>query len=120
MPGQRVHDGNVFPLVYSLPEGYPTPDVEASKAYLQSLAGSGELTTLLRRHGAILFRGFGHASAETFSSLVRAAEEGRGSKPFEQIGLAGKRNHLANQVFTANEGPPERRFYQHNEVSRVR
>lgn len=116
--GQRTYDGKVFPLVLAVPASDPTPNLEDAAVYLQTLGGSGELNKLLNDHGAVLFRGFGHASPETFSKLVRAAEEqgGRGSSPFEQIGLAGKRNSLAPEVFTANEGPPDRRFYQHNEV----
>jgi hypothetical protein len=119
IPGQQTFNSKVFPLALILPSEHSIPTVEAGAAYLRSLAASGELTRLLNEHGAILFRGFGHPSAETFSTLVRAAEEGRGSVPFEQIGLAGKRNHLAEEVFTANEGPPERRFYQHNEARSI-
>ena len=118
VPGQREWQGKVFPLALALTSPDAQPTVEAGAAYLRQLGESGQLTRWLDEHGAILFRGFGHASPETFSALVAAAEEGRGSKPFEQIGLAGKRNILAEHVFTANEGPQDRRFYQHNEVCR--
>ncbi|KAM0747649.1 Clavaminate synthase-like protein [Meredithblackwellia eburnea MCA 4105] len=118
IPGARTFNGHTFPLGLKLLEDTPTPSVDAGAEYLQKLAASGALTKLLNQHGAVLFRGFGHPSPETFSVLVRAAEEARGSKPFEQIGLAGKRNNLAKEVFTANEGPKERRFYQHNEYAR--
>ncbi|KAH6682177.1 hypothetical protein F5X68DRAFT_242786 [Plectosphaerella plurivora] len=52
--------------------------------------------------------------------MVNAVEEGRGSHPFEEIGLAGKPTPLAKNVWTANEGSPTTRFYQHNEVSNIR
>lgn len=116
IPGQRTVHSKVFPLALALPDdgSYKKPSEGAE--YLQRLGRAGILTQLMRDHGAVLFRGFGSPSAETFSSLVNAAEVSRGSKPFEQIGLAGRRHHLAKEVFTANEGPPDRRFYQHNEV----
>ena len=54
VPGQKIYDGNVFPLALALPADYPTPDVPASESYLRELAASGKLTRLLRQHGAIL------------------------------------------------------------------
>ena len=119
VPGARTYFGNALPygLQVRKTEGKsnPPPVVESAAA-LRSLAESGKIQELLERHGAILLRGIGHPSAQTFSDLVCAAEEGRGSYPHEQIGLAGKRTPTAKNVWTANEGPPDRRFYQHNEV----
>ncbi len=122
IPGARAYDGNVLPYglkVVSQDSTTSSPTVEDAAAALRSLAESGKLTELLNRHGAVLFRGIGSPSAETFSQLVCAAEQGRGSEEHEQIGLAGKRTPIAKSIWTANEGPKDRRFYQHNEVSNV-
>ncbi|CDK26056.1 unnamed protein product [Kuraishia capsulata CBS 1993] len=116
-PGQMVIDGNVFPLVLV----YKSSDVsrrDITEKFLSEVSSKGIFTTLLQNHGAVLLRGLGDSSGETFSRFVTAVEKSRGSFPFEQIGLAGKRHAWAENVFTANEGPPKTRFYQHNEYSR--
>ncbi|KAM5345419.1 hypothetical protein ACJ41O_011281 [Fusarium nematophilum] len=120
VPGAREYFGNALP--YGLKAkggaGDNPPPVSESALALRDFAESGRLQELLDRHGAVLFRGFGHPAAQTFSDLVCAAEEGRGYHPFEQIGLAGKRTQVAKNIWTANEGSPLTRFYQHNEYSR--
>ncbi|KAG7450812.1 Clavaminate synthase-like protein [Guyanagaster necrorhizus] len=118
LPDARNFHGKTFPIAFHRPEGSCQLSVEEGVEYIRKISGSGELTRLLQDHGAVVFRGFGHASADTFSKLIIAAEEARGNKPFEQIGLAGKRLTKAPEVFSANEGPRTRRFYQHNEYAR--
>lgn len=101
----RLFHGKEFPIAFQhTSSDVSKPSVEAGASFLRQLAASGELTRLLNEHGAILFRGFGTPSAETFSALVTAAEEGRGNKPHEQVGLAGKRSEQAKNVHSANEG----------------
>ncbi|KXH53155.1 hypothetical protein CNYM01_01876 [Colletotrichum nymphaeae SA-01] len=119
VPGARTYFGHALPYGLQVKSSGPTglaPPVAESAAALRALGNSGKLQDLLDKHGAVLIRGAGHASAETFSKLVGAAEKGRGSYPHVQIGLAGKRTPLADNVWTANEGSPSTRFYQHNEV----
>lgn len=117
VPGARAYYGNSLPIGLQVKgEDGKEPSVLESAASLRSLSESGKIGELLDRHGAVLIRGVGRASAETFAELVNAVEEGRGSHPYEQIGLAGKRTPLARNVWTANEGSPATRFYQHNEV----
>ncbi|KAK1625371.1 hypothetical protein BDP81DRAFT_355838 [Colletotrichum phormii] len=121
VPGARTYFGHALPYglqVKSNGATSHTPPVTESAAALRALGESGKLQDLLEKHGAVLIRGAGNASAETFSQLVGAAEKGRGSYPHVQIGLAGKRTPLADNVWTANEGSPSTRFYQHNEYSR--
>ncbi|RAK82240.1 Clavaminate synthase-like protein [Aspergillus fijiensis CBS 313.89] len=123
VPGAQTVHGNAFPygLEIHRPDGAASsgvPTVDDAVTAIASLAESGRLSELLQRHGAVLIHGIGHPSAETFARLVNAAEKARGSHPFEQIGLAGKRTLVAENVWTANEGPSDRRFYQHNEYSR--
>ncbi|KAH8172081.1 taurine catabolism dioxygenase tauD, tfdA family protein [Sarocladium implicatum] len=122
VPGAREYYGNALPYGLQVTSANKAdgeaPAVSDSAAALRSLAESGRITELLDRHGAALIRGAGHPSADTFAELINAIEEGRGSHPYEQIGLAGKRTVLAKNVWTANEGSPTTRFYQHNEYSR--
>ncbi|KAK1484229.1 hypothetical protein CCUS01_03941 [Colletotrichum cuscutae] len=118
VPGARTYFGHALPYGLQVKSSGPTglvPPVVESAAALRALGDSGKLQDLLDKHGAVLVRGAGNASAETFSKLVGAAEKGRGSYPHVQIGLAGKRTPLADNVWTANEGSPSTRFYQHNE-----
>ncbi|KAK1852231.1 taurine catabolism dioxygenase [Colletotrichum chrysophilum] len=120
VPGARTYFGNTLPYGLQVKQtGTATPAVEDTAAALRKLGESGKLQELLERHGAVLVRGTGHPSADTFAKLVGAAEEGRGSHPHVQIGLAGKRTPLAENVWTANEGSPLTRFYQHNEAYAV-
>lgn len=122
VPGARSYFGHALPYglqVKQKGENGNAPPVAESAAALRALGESGRLQELLERHGAVLVRGAGQPSAETFSRLVGAAERGRGSLPHVQIGLAGKRTPLAENVWTANEGSPSTRFYQHNEVRSV-
>ncbi|KAJ3948560.1 uncharacterized protein N0V96_002817 [Colletotrichum fioriniae] len=119
VPGARTYFGHALPYglqVKSNDTSSSAPPVAESAAALRALGESGRLQDLLEKHGAVLIRGAGNPSAETFSKLVGAAERGRGSYPHVQIGLAGKRSPLADNVWTANEGSPTTRFYQHNEA----
>ncbi|KXH40235.1 hypothetical protein CSIM01_06412 [Colletotrichum simmondsii] len=118
VPGARTYFGQALPYGLHVKSSGPTglaPPVAESAAALRALGDSGKLQDLLDKHGAVLIRGAGNASAETFSKLVGAAEKGRGSYLHVQIGLAGKRTPIADNVWTANEGSPSTRFYQHNE-----
>ncbi|KAL3425201.1 hypothetical protein PVAG01_04482 [Phlyctema vagabunda] len=119
VPGARIVHGVTFPygLRVTGPNASETP-IDLLAAKLRSLSESGEIKALLERHGAIVVSGLGSPSKQAFSDLVTAVEEGRGSHPHIQIGLAGKRNPVAKNIWTANEGSPDRRFYQHNEYSR--
>ncbi|WYZ35256.1 hypothetical protein EsH8_I_001532 [Colletotrichum jinshuiense] len=112
VPGAREYFGNALPYGLQVKQTETTsddPPVADSVAALRTLGESGKLKELLDRHGAVLVRGVGHPSADTFSKLVAAAEEGRGSHRHVQIGLAGKRTPLADNVWTANEGSPSTR-----------
>ncbi|KAI8243629.1 Clavaminate synthase-like protein [Colletotrichum sp. SAR 10_99] len=100
VPGARTYFGNTLPYGLQVKQiGAATPAVEDTAAALRELGDSGKLQELLERHGAVLVRGAGHPSADTFAKLVGAAEEGRGSRPHVQIGLAGKRTPLADNAY---------------------
>ncbi|GMM35414.1 hypothetical protein DASC09_027390 [Saccharomycopsis crataegensis] len=113
----RIVNGYVFPLVLQVSASDIT-NKKVITSLISEISSNGTFTDLLANHGAVLLRGFNDNSGETFSKYITAIESSRGRTPFEQIGLAGKRHKWAENVFTANEGPPNTRFYQHNEYAR--
>lgn len=117
VPGFRIINGYTFPLALVV-KSSDLSNTNATKKFLEQISSEGIITDLLNKHGAILLRGLGDSSAQGFSKFVTAIETSRGRVPFQQIGLAGKRHQKAENVFTANEGPPNVRFYQHNEYAR--
>ncbi|KAI9743690.1 MAG: hypothetical protein M1818_003006 [Claussenomyces sp. TS43310] len=119
LPGARVVHGNVFPLalLMSKPDGSKLT-LDEGAAAIRDLSEKGITTKLLNTYGAVILRGVREPSAHAFSVLVHAAEEGRGNKPYDQIGLAGSRTVHDKEVFSASEAPPHLWIYQHNEYSR--
>ncbi|XP_058099989.1 clavaminate synthase-like protein At3g21360 [Magnolia sinica] len=71
-----------------------------------------QLTDLLLRHGAILFRGFGVSSAEEFSRVVEAFEWD--DMPYMGAAIRAK---VVNRIFTANDSPLDQLIYFHHEMS---
>lgn len=119
VPGARRIHGNVFPLALNITK--PSAEqvtVDEAAAAIRDLSERGITTDLLNTHGAVLLRGPRNPSAKAFSTLVHAAEEGRGHKPFDQLGLAGSRTVHEKEVFSASESPPNLWIYHHNEYSR--
>jgi alpha-ketoglutarate-dependent taurine dioxygenase len=78
-------------------------------------ANRDTINSLLKKHGALLFRGFGtdeQADFERFldAMLLRRMHYKEGATP---------RSELGNQVYTSTEFPPEHRIALHNELSYV-
>lgn len=119
IPGSRIVHGNVFPLALVLTkEDGSNPTVDEAATAIRDLSERGITTELLNKHGALLLRGPRDRSANAFSRLVHAAEEGRGHVPYEQLGLAGSRTVHDKEVFSASEAPQHLWIYHHNEYSR--
>lgn len=70
---------------------------------------------LLRRHGAVLFRGFDVAGQEDLQSFTKAL----GMRLMEYMEGATPRKVLGNNVFTSTEFPPQHAIALHNENSYV-
>lgn len=100
---------NVFPLSLS-PSALNTSlgDILAETSRLSS---SGELHSLLNKHGAIYFQNLGLKDAEEFSQFAHSF----GWSPHEDIGNPVRRTIHAKNVATANEGPNTQPVYPHNE-----
>lgn len=81
---------------------------------LQSRDG-GILTSLLARHGTLLFRDLPIHNAEDFSRFTHAF----GYRPHEIIGIVVDRPLLAPNVAPANESPKKVLIYNHNESPQV-
>lgn len=75
------------------------------------LARSGELDTLLNKHGAVYFKDLGLKDAGEFSEFAHAF----GWVPHEDIGNPVRRTIHARNVASANEGPNTQPVYPHNE-----
>lgn len=65
----------------------------------------------LRRHGGILFRGFGIESVERFQELVRTAA----GDPLEYRQRATPRSRVEGKVYTSTDYPPDQAIELHNE-----
>jgi alpha-ketoglutarate-dependent taurine dioxygenase len=98
-----------FPLALAV-EG--ADDVSSSIKKLRELTESGELHSLIRRHGgAILFRGLPLKTPDDYSKVAHAF----GFRHHIEVGRPPLRTVLAPNVKTANEGPPELPIWPHNE-----
>ncbi|CAK7218987.1 hypothetical protein SCUCBS95973_003668 [Sporothrix curviconia] len=115
VPGARVVHGKAFPLGIRVKEGQAFSDIDAAVAHIDRLAEQGTLDDLLRDHGTILFRGFPVADASGFSRFVQAF---RLPQQHQEVGLSGMRTAVNGFVKTANEEPPDVKFYYHAEYGR--
>ena len=71
----------------------------------------------LRRHGAIVFRGFPIAGAEDFDAALGAFQ--LENFPYEGSLSNAVRRHRTERVFTANEAPPDVEIYLHHELAQT-
>ncbi|KAL4756471.1 uncharacterized protein BDW70DRAFT_154180 [Aspergillus foveolatus] len=97
------------------PTGSIKPTLESAIATVKSLQRTKTLTSLLAKHGTLLFRGLPIHSASDFSAFAHAF----GFSPHEIIGIVVDRPLLAPNVAPANEAPKEVRIYNHNESPQV-
>jgi alpha-ketoglutarate-dependent taurine dioxygenase len=77
------------------------------------LANKDQVHQLLRFHGALLFRGFGVASAEEFQDIASVLCDELG----DYVGGNSPRTRVASHVFTSTEYPKDERISMHNEAS---
>ncbi|KAL5000767.1 hypothetical protein BDV10DRAFT_182956 [Aspergillus recurvatus] len=89
--------------------------LESAIATIKTLQRTKTLTSLLAKHGTLLFRNLPIHSASDFSAFAHAF----GYRPHEIIGIVVDRPCLAPNVAPANEAPKEVRIYNHNESPQV-
>jgi hypothetical protein len=119
VPNARIVDGNTFPLALSISKTSTDSaplTVDEAAAAIRDVGERKILKDLLDKHGAVLIRGIGNPTPETFSKLIIAAREGMGRQPYEQIGFSGSRTDVDKEVFSASEAPPNVKIFQHSEV----
>lgn len=89
-----------FPLALRPANGWK-PSLQESVEVIGQLSSSGELKSLIQRHGgALLIRGLPIKTAEDYSKVAHAF----GFVAHEEVGRPPIRTVLAKNVKTANEG----------------
>jgi Probable taurine catabolism dioxygenase len=102
-------DPNALPLV-GIAREQPSSGRQL-QAWL--LANKDQVHQFLCIHGALLFRGFGVASAEEFQDIASIFCDELG----DYVGGNSPRTRVASHVFTSTEYPKEERISMHNEAS---
>ena len=91
----------------------PAADSSAGALCAQATANRAYFDTLLRQHGAILFRGFDIQRAEDFRTCV----ESLGGTPYGYVGGNTPRTNVAVDIFTSTEYPASEVIGLHHEMS---
>lgn len=111
IPHQKFYNGIQFPYVLS-PTETPlslyllTQAIKSQKPFLESL---------LRKSGALLFRGFPVSTASDFNDVVEAF----GFDELPYVGGGAPRTKVVGRVTTANESPPDQNIPFHHEMVQV-
>lgn len=103
---QYLRPGESLPLVI-------TPAVSGVNLIAWAKANTHEIAKELKRHGAILFRGFMTGAQEDFERFLEAVSLRR----MHYLEGATPRTDLGNQIYTSTEFPPEHSIALHNELS---
>ncbi|KAF2495042.1 taud/tfda taurine catabolism dioxygenase [Lophium mytilinum] len=115
IPDSRIVHGKAFPLGLHPKDGAVPADIDSAVGYLENIAKTGTFRSLLSQHGVILIRGLPIKNAQDFSKFVTAFQL---PQPHREVGLAGKRTTVTTNIKTANEEPPDVKFYYHSEYGR--
>src|SRR6185437_5810434 len=113
VPGQQNHYQQTFPLAL---ECKSKPANVADSAKWIS-AHRAELLKQAAEHGAILFRGFGVATAEDFDKFVSAFD--LPNFAYDESLSNAVRVNKTPRVFTANEAPPSVTIFFHHEMAQT-
>lgn len=103
---QYLRPGESLPLVI-------TPAVSSVNLIAWAKANTHVINEELKRHGAILFRGFMTNGQEDFDRFLEAVSLNR----MHYLEGATPRTSLGNQIYTSTEFPPEHSIALHNELS---
>jgi len=87
----------------------------ASGMDLEAWAASNRdfIEASLLKHGGILFRGFDVTTASDFRRLISVLS----SEPLEYNERSSPRRHVADNIYTSTEYPPDQKIFLHNENS---
>ncbi|KAJ5116097.1 hypothetical protein N7456_000445 [Penicillium angulare] len=116
IPNHRLIHGRSFPIGIKPKGDLIGADLDTVLEYISSLAEKDVFNNILTQHGSILFRGFPIQEPEDLSKFTQAFKL---PQIHQEVGLSGKRTTYAGgNVKTANEEPPDVKFYYHNEYGR--
>ncbi len=115
----RTHGGLSFPLCLRPVTGNEPLRTDATNFSTWAATHRQEIESLLRKHGALLLRGFGgsSATAETFADFVEFGLK-LPNFPYE-LGNAVRTCVVRDRVFTANESPPDKPIPWHHELAQT-
>lgn len=116
LPDKHIFNGNEFPVAYQL--NGDTNNVDATEKFLANKAKTGFFKEQLSAHGVVVIRNPSKTNPEILSRYIKAIGFYSGDKFSIQNGSTATRREITDILSTANEGPPERTIYQHNEFSR--
>ncbi len=120
LPGQKTTTSlssafptsSSFPLAIRVRKSSQPVSLESAVSTLREISKTAALTKLSDAHGgAILIRGLPITSPDTYSQIAHAF----GFSAHEEVGRPPQRTVLAENIKTANEGPPEMPIWLHNE-----
>ncbi|KAJ4976685.1 hypothetical protein NE237_001791 [Protea cynaroides] len=109
---EKIFEGVVFPKTLNPPKSSEAVEYGSTEFTEMVKAKREWLEELLRRHSAILFRGFRVDSADEFGRVVEAF----GWEEMEYWGVAS-RFKVTDRVHTTNEAPPDKFIAFHHEMS---
>ncbi|MDA9557271.1 TauD/TfdA family dioxygenase, partial [Vibrio sp.] len=110
---QFVNDNDVFPAVIANDGSVNT--IEEAAQWIQD--HQEELEAILKKNGAILFRGFPVSDAEMFDSF--SANFGYPDFTYKESLSNAVRINFTDRVFTANEAPKHAEINLHNEMAQT-
>jgi alpha-ketoglutarate-dependent taurine dioxygenase len=99
--------GGLFPLLL-------TPAIEDLNLPSWAEANRALIDSLIDRHGALLFRGFGLKSAEDLAHFIKASS---GEPPLEYHERSSPRSTVSGNVYTSTDYPADQSIALHNENS---
>lgn len=104
-------NNHAFPLALRVGSDW-RPTVDQAADHIRDLGTSGALFGAVQQHGgALMIRGLPIQTADDYSLIAHAF----GFEAHEEVGRPPVRIVLAENVKTANEGPPELPIWPHNE-----
>lgn len=119
--GSRKYSEVPFPLCIHAANNPAADDLRLGRRTLANWAAShrAEIESLLSKHGAVIFRGFGAASdtPEKFAAFTEAGLQ-LPNFPYE-LGNAVRTPVVGDRVFTANESPPDKPIPFHHELAQT-
>ncbi|EPS60476.1 hypothetical protein M569_14325, partial [Genlisea aurea] len=113
IPHQKTFTGVTFPAVLTPTNGRENTPSDFVDAILEE---KQFIESVLQKHGAVLFRGFGSLKTpQDFNGVVEAF----GYEELPYVGGAAPRNIVYGRVYNTNDAPPLEKIPFHHEMAQV-